>query len=262
MKKERSEVIQTERLAEGIFSLWLKTDVAKEAKAGQFVLLYCNDASHLLGRPLCVCETRKESSELRIVFRVSGGGTGQFSELKTGDTVFIEGPLGRGYDPSKAEDKTVLLMGGGVGAPSLLQLARELKSINTGEVTAVLGYRDSSLNTFLSEDFKKLCDRVVIATDDGSCGVHGNVMDAIVSEELSGQVIFACGPLPMLRAVSKYASDSGTDAYISLEERMACGVGVCLGCVVKTRHKDGHSQVNNARICTEGPVFKSTEVAL
>jgi len=262
MIKEKSEVVRIEKLAGSIFSLWLKTEVAREAKAGQFVLLYCNDASHLLGRPLCVCETRRESGELRIVFRVSGEGTGLFSELKKGDAVFIEGPLGKGYDPSKAEDKSVLLMGGGVGAPSLLQLARELKSINTGEVTAILGYRDSSLNSFLSEDFKKLCDRVVIATDDGSNGIRGNVMDAMASEKLSGQVIFACGPLPMLRAVSKYASDSGTEAYISLEERMACGVGVCLGCVVKTRHRDEHSQVNNARICTEGPVFKSTEVDL
>ncbi len=262
MKKERSSVIKIEKLAEGIFSIWLKTGIAGAAKAGQFVLLFPDDKAHLLGRPLCVCEARAESDELRIVFRVSGEGTGLLSGLKPQDSVYVEGPLGNGYDTAAALGRSVLLMGGGVGAPSLLQLAHELKNVDTKEVTAVLGYRDSSLDTFLSEDFKSLCDRTIIATDDGSSGIHGNVMDVLVSEKLQPDLIYACGPLPMLKAVSDHASKNGIEAFISLEERMACGVGVCLGCVVKTTHKDEHSNVNNARICTEGPVFKAGEVLL
>ncbi len=262
MKKTEARVIRTDTLAQGIYSIWLKTGIAKEAKAGQFVLVFPKDGAHLLGRPLCVCRTLPEKEELRIVFRVSGRGTAEFSGLKKDDTVFLEGPLGNGYDVGAARDKRALLMGGGVGAPSLLQLAAELKNSGAKEVTAVLGYRDSSLNTFLSEDFRELCDKTIIATDDGSAGICGNVIDAVKSEGISEDLIYACGPLPMLKAIGNYAEEKGIEAEISLEERMACGVGVCLGCVVKTAEKDEHSQVNNARICTEGPVFKASEVRL
>ena len=96
---------------------------------------------------------------------------------------------------------------------------------------------------------------VYVATEDGSAGTKGNVMDAIAEKGLEADVIMACGPMPMLRAVKQFAQDKGMEAYISLEERMACGVGACLGCVCRTKEKDAHSHVNNARICTDGPVF-------
>ncbi len=262
MKREMASVMSTESLAENIYSIRLKTDIAGKSKAGQFVLVFPNDTSRLLGRPICVCEADGNKKELRIVFRISGEGTKEFSGLKTGDTVNIEGPLGNGYDIGIAKGKKVLLIGGGVGAPSLLQLANELKDSGPESITAVLGYRDDSLKTFLSDDFRSSCDRVIIATDDGSSGIHGNVVDAVKAEDPEADLIYSCGPLPMLKAVSDYASDKGIEAYISLEERMACGVGVCLGCVVETVEKDEHSQVNNARICKEGPVFKASEVRL
>ena len=101
---------------------------------------------------------------------------------------------------------------------------------------------------------------VHIATEDGSAGIKGNVLDVIGAGGLQGDIIMACGPMPMLRAVKRYAAENGIKAYISLEERMACGVGACLGCVCRTKEKDAHSHVRNARICTDGPVFPAEDV--
>ena len=101
-----------------------------------------------------------------------------------------------------------------------------------------------------------------MATEDGSVGTKGNVMNTIEENHLQADVIFACGPMPMLRAIKKYAEEKKIKAYISLEEHMACGVGACLGCVVKTKEVDHHSHVHNARICTDGPVFDAEEVEI
>ena len=114
---------------------------------------------------------------------------------------------------------------------------------------------------FLKEDLEKN-GTVYIATEDGSVGTKGNVMNAIEENHLQADVIFACGPMPMLRAIKKYAEEKKIKAYISLEEHMACGVGACLGCVVKTKEVDHHSHVHNARICTDGPVFDAEEVEI
>ena len=126
-------------------------------------------------------------------------------------------------------------------------------------VDVIAGYRDRAL--FLAEDLRKYAP-VHIATEDGSVGTKGNVMNAIEAEKLEADVIYACGPMPMLRAIRDYAAKKGIPAYISLEERMACGVGACLGCVVKTRAVDHHSHVKNARICTDGPVYAAEDVEI
>ena len=144
-------------------------------------------------------------------------------------------------------------MGGGIGIPPMLETAKQIK----GDVYSFLGYRDSL--TFLSDEFEKV-STVFIATEDGSVGSKGNVMNALAESGIKPDIIMACGPMPMLRAIKKYAQENDITAYISLEERMACGVGACLGCVCKTVHKDAHSHVNNTRICTEGPVFDAREV--
>jgi len=164
------------------------------------------------------------------------------------------GPVGNGFPIEKALGKKAVLIGGGIGVPPILQLSKEIKA---KEVTTVLGYRNKDL--FLKEDFDKYA-KTVIATEDGSVGTKGNVLTAIKEEGIECNVIFACGPMPMLRAIKQYAKENNIEAYISLEERMACGVGACLGCVCKTVKKDEHSHVNNARVCTEGPVFLASEV--
>ena len=148
-----------------------------------------------------------------------------------------------------------MLFGGGIGVPPILQLSKELSC----EKQIVVGYRNAQC--FLKEDFEQN-GAVYVATEDGSVGTKGNVMDAVAANGLEADIIYACGPMPMLRAIRQYAIEHDIPAYISLEERMACGVGACLGCVCKTTHKDAHSHVNNARICTDGPVFEAREVEI
>ncbi len=265
MKKTGAQIISKKELSDGIVDMRLKTDLVRDARCGQFVLLFPPDPSRLLGRPLCICGA--EEDELRVVFRVSGKGTYQISQMNTGDNIMVEGPLGNGWDTDCAAGKDVLLLCGGIGAPALLELSKKLagstdKALAPKSVKAVLGYRGSYMKEFLADDFRRSGADVIIATDDGSSGIKGNVIDAAVSEAPEAGIIYACGPMPMLKAVGEYAKKKGIKAYISLEERMACGVGACLGCVVKTADIDPHSHVKNARICTEGPVFDSAEVIL
>ena len=127
------------------------------------------------------------------------------------------------------------------------------------EKTIVLGYKDSQ--TFLKDELERW-GRVVVATEDGSVGVHGNVLDAIREEGIEGEIIYSCGPTPMLRALKAYAGEKGIEAQISLEEKMACGIGACLACVCQSKDVDEHSHVHNKRICKDGPVFDAREVEL
>jgi len=257
-KKMTATVFFQQEIAPGIFDMWLTTELAKQAGAGQFIGVYPGDQSKLLPRPISICEVDKENSRLRIVYRVAGGGTDEFSSYKAGRKVEILGVLGNGFPLDAAKDKKVVLLGGGIGIPPMLELAKELKEAGI-RPTAVLGYRDSQL--FLKEDLEKYAE-VLIATEDGSKGCKGNVLTAMEEKGVAPDVIMACGPMPMLRAIKRYSETSGCKAYISLEERMACGVGACLGCVCKTKKVDHHSHVNNARICTDGPVFDAEDVEI
>lgn len=252
-RKETAAVLSQESLAPGIYSMWLETGIANEAKPGQFVSLYSRDGSRLLPRPLSLCETGKD--RIRLVYRVAGAGTAEFSTLRAGDAVEVLGPLGNGFPLEEAEGKRVFLIGGGIGVPPMLELAKRY----SGEKTLVMGYRDSRM--FLKKELEQ-AGPLFVATEDGSFGTRGNVLDAIRERGLSADVIFACGPAPMLRAVKAYAKEQGIPAWISMEERMACGIGACLGCVCKSKEVDGHSHVKNKRICKDGPVFLAEEVEL
>lgn len=249
--KETAKVISQEEISKSIFSMWIETSIAGEAKPGQFISVYTKNDAKLLPRPISICEI--EEGKLRIVYRVTGEnkGTEEFSKYVKGDDVVVLGPLGNGF-PLLKED--AILIGGGIGIPPMLQLSKSLgckKSI-------VLGYRDE---LFLNDEFSKYGD-VFIATEDGSCGTKGNVIDAIKEQGVEGKVIYACGPIPMLRGIKAYAKEKGITAYISMEERMACGVGACLGCVCKSKDIDDHSKVNNKRVCADGPVFNAEDVEL
>ena len=248
--KETAVISSQEQIGSDIYSMCLRTkQIAKEAKAGQFVAVYCKEGSRLLPRPISICEINGD--ELRLVYRIAGKGTDEFSQMKAGMEVEVLGPLGNGFP--KAEGKA-LIIGGGIGIPPMLQLAKEL----TGEKNIVAGYRDI---LFLNEELEQY-GNMYIATDDGSAGTKGTVIDAIKANQIQADVIYACGPMPMLKAVKAYATEQNIPAWISLEEHMACGIGACLGCVVKTKHKDEHTNVNNTRICLEGPVFNSEEVEI
>lgn len=250
--REKAFIIRQEEIAHGIYSMWLKADdIVKNAKAGQFVSVYSQDGSRILPRPISICELDKKDGALRLVYRVAGKGTEEFSHMRAGTIIDIIGPHGNGF-PKKS--KRAFLIGGGIGIPPMLELAKELEC----EKQMILGYRDE---LFLTEEFEKLGE-VYIATEDGSTGTKGTVLDAIRVNELEADIIYACGPTPMLKALKEYAREHQMECWISMEERMACGIGACLACVCKSKYKDEHTNVHNKRICKEGPVFLAEEVEL
>ena len=254
--KMTSTILQQECIGTDIYSLWLDApQIASQAKPGQFISVYSNDSGRVLPRPISICEIDREKGALRIVYRIAGKGTKEFSGMKAGETLDILGPLGNGFPMDVIKGKRVFMMGGGIGVPPMVQTAKEAKA----EVTVIAGYRNSEI--FLKEELEQN-GTLVIATEDGSVGTKGNVMDAIRENHLEADVIFACGPTPMLRAIKTYAEENGILCYISMEEKMACGVGACLACVCKSKDVDHHSHVHNKRICKDGPVFLSTEVEL
>lgn len=257
-RKEIATVVSQEQIASDVYSMWIQTEqIAEEAKPGQFISLYCADKSRLLPRPISLCEIDRESGRLRIVYRVVGKGTDEFSRLRAGDTVEILGPLGNGFPLEEARGKRVLLMGGGIGIPPMLETAKQLDA----EKMIVSGYRDE---LFLTEDFAE-AGELYLAVEHPGEGVictEGNVLDAVRENELEADVIFACGPTPMLRVIKSYALEKEIPCWISMEEKMACGIGACLACVCQSKEIDGHSHVHNKRICKDGPVFLSTEVEL
>lgn len=254
--KMTSTILQQECIGTDIYSLWLDApQIASQAKPGQFISVYSNDSGRVLPRPISICEIDREKGALRIVYRIAGKGTKEFSGMKAGETLDILGPLGNGFPMDVIKGKRVFMMGGGIGVPPMVQTAKEAEA----EVTVIAGYRNSEI--FLKEELEQN-GTLVIATEDGSVGTKGNVMDAIRENHLEADVIFACGPTPMLRAIKTYAEENGILCYISMEEKMACGVGACLACVCKSKDVDHHSHVHNKRICKDGPVFLSTEVEL
>lgn len=258
-KKCMAVVASQEKITQGIYSMWLQFpedyNVAGMAVPGQFISMYCGEGSRLLPRPISICEIEPAQKKLRVVYRVAGKGTEEFSGLEAGAQIPVMGPLGNGF--TRKSGKAVLI-GGGIGIPPMLALAKALKA-EGAEVSVVLGYRDGDL--FLKKEFEPYAD-VYVSTEDGSVGTKGNVIDAIRENGLDAETIYACGPMPMLRGVKAYAAEKETEAQISLEERMACGIGACLGCVCNSTDVDSHSHVHNKRVCKDGPVFNAEDVTL
>ena len=248
--KMTAKVRSQEKLSSDIYSLVLHApEIAEAAKPGQFVSLYSKNGANLLPRPISICEFDTGEGTIRLVYRVVGKGTEEFSQLKEGNKIEVMGPLGNGFT---LKDKKAILIGGGIGIPPMVELAKWLNC----EKNIVLGFRDE---TFLLEDLEP-SGEVYIASEDGKHGVQGNVLDAIREYEIEGDIIYACGPTPMLRAIKEYAIANNIEAQISMEEKMACGIGACLACVCKSKDVDHHTNVNNKRICKDGPVFDAREV--
>lgn len=257
--QETVTVLAQTCLGNQIYDLTIQTkEIAAHAKAGQFISLYTDDAAKLLPRPISLCGIDREKGTLRLVYRVTGEKTGteEFSKLKAGDRIRVLGPLGNGFQIQ--EGRKAFLIGGGIGVPPMLQLAKDMRK-EGAEFQIIMGYRDAA--TFLYDEFKEQGE-CFAATEDGSVGTKGNVLNAIQENQLEADVIYACGPKPMLRALKQYALEKGMECYVSMEERMACGIGACLACVCNSTEKDGHSNVKNKRICKEGPVFDAKEVEL
>lgn len=236
-------VLRNRQIAPGCFDLTLSCpEMARHAKAGQFAQFFVPGKT--LRRPISICGIEPKKGTLRFVFQIRGEGTKWLSQIKSGDSINILGPLGNGF-PQVDTSRRVLLVGGGIGVPPLLQAA---KPFGKNAVLAA-GFRNREA-IILKEDFEAFGCETHIATDDGSYGHRGLVTDFM--KGLSFDVVFACGPKPMLKAVSKIAAERNVPCYVSMEERMACGVGACLGCAVKLR---GENRPYYGHVCKDGPVF-------
>lgn len=236
-------------LAPGIFDFWLEClDLAALAQPGQFAQIYL--PGHSLRRPISICGIDREKGRLRFVFQIRGRGTARLAEYRTGDRVEILAPLGQGFPLDKT--KRTLLVGGGIGVPPLLGAAERLGE----KAVALLGFRNKEA-VILEEDFQRAGAKVLVATDDGSYGFHGLVTGLAQKEGFD--VLLACGPAPMLRAAKALAQERGAAGYLSLEQRMACGVGACLGCAVALLDESGESYYGH--VCKDGPVFPMDRLA-
>lgn len=244
--QENAIILSNIEIAKDIWRMEIKTTFAQKAKPGQFIEI--SVPGFYLRRPISICEIKEKEDILVIIYKVLGQGTEKMTELSSGDSLDVFGPLGNGF-PIEDIDK-VLLVGGGVGVPPLYETAKQYRLKGT-QVDVVLGFNDKDA-IFYKEEFEQLGCNVEIATMDGSFGTKGTVLDAIKANKINTDFISACGPLMMLKALDATYSKG----YISLEARMACGLGACMGCVVKD--KDG----NSLRVCKDGPVFEVGKVAL
>ena len=223
-------------------------EVAENAKCGQFVNVYPESKSTLLPRPISICEVGETT--ITLVYGVVGEGTKGFSKLVTGDTIRISSALGNGYDVQEA--LVSVLVGGGIGVPPLVELAKHIP----GEKIAVLGFRD---DPFLVKELENLGVKVYVATDSGKVGFKGNVIELIKAEGIKGDYFYSCGPKVMLKALAAYCAEVDMPVLVSLEERMGCGYGACVGCVCKTK-ANTEKGFEHKKVCKDGPVFLGSEV--
>lgn len=265
----RSEIISNDRLAPGYYRMalaWRATGV----EPGQFVMLRVADGyDPLLRRPFGIYNVigpdggtadpeggRFSGEAVEVVYRVVGRGTTIMSEKSPGEYVDVLGPLGRGFTPPEDPSKAILV-GGGMGVVPLHLFARVLPG-----ATLLFGARGSD-EAALAVDFSKGLDlRLRLATDDGSVGRKGFVTDLLEDEMKPDSIVYACGPPAMLRKTAEAAAERGVECYVSLERSMACGIGVCLGCAVKTGHRaeKDDSGGDYRMVCSDGPVFDAAEI--
>ena len=236
------EVIANEKIAKDVHNMILKGDTSYITFPGQFINIKIDDL--YLRRPISICDYDKET--ITIIFKVVGHGTEKMAEMKKGTKLDILTGLGNGFNKTRS-GKSPLLVGGGVGTPPMYRLCKEL--IDEGKSPIVVLGFNSKEDVFFEDEFKKLGADVYISTVDGSYGTKGFVTDVI--KDLDNYTYhYACGPLPMLKAL--YNTAEGDGEY-SFEERMGCGFGACMGCTVKV--KDGFK-----RVCKDGPVLKKEEI--
>lgn len=241
-------ILRKREIAPGVFDVMLSCpQAARTARPGQFAQLLTPGKT--LRRPISICGIDREAGTLRFVFEVRGDGTRRLSEFREGETIDIFAPLGNGFELGDTS-RRALLAGGGIGVPPLLAAAAPFGK----NAVLAAGFRSRDA-VILKEDFEALGCETRIATDDGSYGHHGLVTELL--DSLSFDVVFACGPKPMLRAVAAVAKARGVPCRVSMEERMACGIGACLGCNVALRGERGRYY---GHVCRDGPVFDAEKI--
>lgn len=258
----KAKLVAKEELIPGIFKFSVQADeIVQEAKPGNFIEIRVNDDIELfLRRPISIYNMDKENGILEFIFQEKGKGTKILSKKAVGDLVDIVGPLGYGtFKYSNYEN--IAIIGGGIGVFPLYELAKNAKSDNKN-VNVYLGFRNKDF-VVLESEFNKVSNNLTITTDDGSYSEKGFAIDFLKEDIENGKIdsIFACGPLPMLKAVRQLAIEKNIPCQISLEEKMACGLGVCLGCAVKTAASSKESP-EYWHVCKAGPVFQAKDVEI
>jgi len=259
MKQEMMEIVNQVELAPRIFEMTLRGELTQEmVTPGQFIHIRVPRTDLLLRRPISLAEINHNTKTCKIIYRVEGDGTKAFSECHVGEKLDCLGPLGNGFDISMVnEGDVVYVIGGGIGVPPLYELGKRLKEKNA-TIYFLNGFANKEV-VYYENEFKALGE-LLIATDDGSYGVHGHVGNLITDVQKKGlepKAIYACGAPGLLRAVENTFS-THPHVYLSMEERMACGVGACYACVCQSK-KDPSI---NKKVCDEGPIFKAGEVII
>lgn len=252
MKEVTAVVIENKPLTANVNMLTFQTEEEIKIRAGQFLNIGVNDGSHLLRRPIAVCKA--DGKNVTICFQIKGEGTKLLSKIKSGETVSVLLPLGNGFFIEEKE-QTIALIGGGVGIFPMISVIREYQKQGK-EIYSYIGFRNKDAVCCMDELEKSTS--LTIVTDDGSFGEKMNAVQAFVQDmdRVKPDVVLSCGPTPMLRALKKAMEGKGIPCYVSLEERMGCGIGACLVCVCnKTNGK-------HARVCKDGPVFNVEDVEL
>lgn len=242
-KKGIYRIVANERLTESVWRMRLAGDTRWITAPGQFVNIALE--GRYLRRPISVCDWNDD--EIVLIYKVVGDGTAQMSRMTEGMELDLLTGLGNGFS-TRNDARRPLLVGGGVGVPPLYGLARQLLAAGK-PVSVVLGF-NTAAEIFYEEEFRQAGCDVTVATADGSRGVRGFVTTAIAQTGIDFDYFYACGPLPMLRALCETVEQDG---QLSFEERMGCGFGACMGCSCKTKY-------GNKRICKEGPVLEKGEI--
>ncbi len=247
-------VMENGPIVEGIYRLKLYSpDLCKRAAPGQFFHIKCGrDSFPFLRRPLSLSYRVEDGDCIVLVYRIQGRGTEVLASRKPGELLDVLGPLGNGFDIRDGYSNVVII-GGGIGIAPLVELA----SVYKNKATVMAGFKEE---IFLIEELKEKSVNVRIATEDGRAGHKGFITDVLAKhlEDQQPDIVFACGPRAMLKKVTMLCKDKFIKCQVSLEERMACGIGACFGCSCATRDKDGTKKYS--RVCKEGPVFRGEEV--
>lgn len=251
MHKEILEgrILQNIEIAKDVYRMVIENqEIANTAQCGQFVNVYPKEKHTLLPRPISICEIVRDT--ITLVYGVVGEGTREFASYKVGTMMRLSMAMGTGFTPYDTE--CAVLVGGGIGVPPLVELAKQL----TCKKIAVIGFRDEP---FLKAELEKAGAIVYIATDTGTEGFKGNVLELIEHENIQGDYFYSCGPKVMLKALAKYCNQKNIPIQVSLEERMGCGYGACVGCVCKIKGSD-QTDWTHKKVCKDGPVFLGNEV--
>jgi dihydroorotate dehydrogenase electron transfer subunit len=252
-------IIEKTAISAGVYSyVILCPDVAEIAQPGQFV--HIKVEGFTLRRPLSICDIDRRNGSIRIVFEIRGHGTAKMTDANVGDSIDMIAPLGSGFNlPAEIHpNRRIITVGGGIGVAPLLGAAAAFRE----NATAILGFR-SYAQIILANDFKQNDVFVITCTDDGSVGHKGTVTAPLEAELAKADVdmVYACGPEPMLRAIVQICAKAGVPCEVSLEQRMGCGVGACAVCACEIARQDA-GEARMLMVCKDGPVFKGEEVVL